>query len=197
MFSEFQKIRSMELTPKLVARVVAERGLSKSGLASALSIPNSAVTAFLKGERKLKADEVPKAKAYLGLDTVPIVGRVAAGAKMIFFPDTGEWERVTAPEDATDKTVAVEIDGASLGPLLDRWLIFYDQVERPITKNLIGEMCVVGLAGGDVLVKLVKESRTKGLFHLYSNTADEPILDQEIEWAAKVKSIAPRGKKLK
>jgi len=184
----------MELNPKLVAKVIDARGLSKSGLASALKIPNSAVTSYLKGERKLKQDEVPLAKKYLQLDTIPIVGRVSAGAAMIFFPQTGELERVPAPDDSTENTVAAEIDGISLGPVFDRWLVIYDRVERPVTKALVGELCVVGVKDGGVLVKLVKESRTKGLFHLFSNSNEDPLLDQEIEWAARVKAIQPRRK---
>lgn len=188
----FSENSGMELTPKLVARVIDERGLQKQGLADALGIPNSAVTSYLRGERALKQHEIPLAKKYLQLDSVPIVGKVSAGAAMMFFPQTGEWERVPAPDDATDKTVAAEIDGTSLGPILDRWLVYYDRVERPVTKTLIGQLCVVGLPDGRVLVKQIKESRTEGLFHLFSNTNEDPILDQEIEWAAKVRSISPR-----
>lgn len=181
----------MELDSKLIARTLAQRNLSKSGLAKALGVQNSAITALLSGERMLKAHEVSIAKKYLKLDTVPLVGKVAAGAKMIFFPDTGEWARVPAPEDVNEHTVAVEIEGTSLGPLFDKWLVYYDRVERPITKGLIGKLCVVGLPDGSILVKLVRPAKSKGLFHLYSNTED-PILDAEIEWAARVKSMVPR-----
>lgn len=185
----------MEVTPSLVARVLKERrDLSKGGLAKAWGVNNpSAVSAFLAGTRQLKAHEVPATIAYLGLDQVPIIGRVSAGAKIIRFPDDGTWERVPAPIGATANTVAVEIEGTSLGPLFDRWLVFYDRVERPITKALIGKLCVVGLPDGEVLVKKVIASKTKGLFHLQSNTLDNATIhDQEIAWAARVKSIAPR-----
>lgn len=176
---------------KLISRTLDARGLSKSGLAQVLKIPNSAVTALLKGDRRLLADEVPKVRKYLKLDTVPIVGRVAAGAKMIFLPDTGEWERVPAPDDANENTVAAEIHGTSLGPLFDHWLVFYDQVERPVTKALFKKLCVVGTTDGQTLVKMIEPSKTRGLFHLYSNT-EAPLLDVQIEWAARVKTMVPR-----
>lgn len=181
----------MELDANLISRTLKQRGLSKTGLAQALRVPNSAITALLNGERLLKAHEVPLAKKYLKLDTVPLVGKVAAGAKMVFFSDTGEWERVPAPEGVNENTVAVVIEGTSLGPLFDRWLVYYDKVERPITRALIGKLCVVGIPDGGVLIKLVKASKTKGLFHLFSNTED-PIMDTQIEWAARVKNMVPQ-----
>lgn len=182
----------MDLTPELVARVLKERDLSKGGLAQAWGARKGAVSDYLAGIRRLQAHEVPATIAYLGLDKVPIVGRVSAGSQMIFSGETGEWERVPAPLGSTEKTVAVEIWGTSLGPLFDRWLVFYDRVERPVTKALIGKLCVVGLPEGEVLVKRIKASRTRGLFHLESNTTDPPLLDREISWAARVKLIAPR-----
>lgn len=123
--------------------------------------------------------------------TVPLVGYVAAGAEAYFFADQGEIDRVQAPDTATEDTVAVEIRGESLGSFFDRWLIFYDRVERPITADLIGKLCVVGLADGRILVKKVQRSKARGLFHLLSQ-AEGPILDVAIEWAARVKHMAPR-----
>jgi len=31
-----------------------------------------------------------------------------------------------------------------------------------------------------------------GTFHLLSNTSEEPLLNQEVEWAARVKAVHPR-----
>jgi hypothetical protein len=89
------------------------------------------------------------------------------------------------------ETVAVEIRGESLGALFDRWLVYYDQVERPVTPELIGKLCVVGLADGRVLIKKIQRSKAKGLFHLISNT-EAPLTDVAIEWAARVTSMQPR-----
>jgi DNA-binding XRE family transcriptional regulator len=122
---------------------------------------------------------------------VPLVGYVSAGAEAHFFSDQGELGRVTAPEGATDSTVAVEIRGESLGSFFDHWIVFYDDVRRPVTADLVGKLCVLGLDDGRVLIKKLKRSRTRGLFHLLSQTED-PILDVAIEWAAKVKTMVPR-----
>ncbi len=124
--------------------------------------------------------------------TVPLVGYVSAGAAAHFFGDQGPFDDVPAPEGASDETVAVEIRGDSLGALFDRWLVFYDDVHRPVTADQIGKLCVVGLLDGRILIKKIQRSRARqGLFHLLSNT-EAPLLDVEIEWAAKVINMVPQ-----
>lgn len=124
-------------------------------------------------------------------DTVPLAGYVGAGAQAHFFSDQGELDQVPAPDGASDSTVAVEIRGDSLGSFFDRWLVYYDDVRRPITPDLLGKICVVGLADGRILIKQIQRSKAKGVFHLLSQ-AEPPILDVEIEWAARVKTMVPR-----
>lgn len=123
---------------------------------------------------------------------IPVVGYVGAGAAAHFYAHgQGELDRVPAPKNATKDTVAVEIRGESLGPLFDTWLVFYDEVRSPVTPDMIGILCVVGLPDDRILVKRIKRSRTPGFFHLESNT-EPTINDVEIAWAAKVRSIEPR-----
>lgn len=121
--------------------------------------------------------------------TVPLVGFVGAGAEAHYYEpaDLGE---VDAPEGSTDKTVAAEIRGTSLGPLFESWLIFYDDVRSPVTPDLYGRLCIVGLLDGRVLVKKIRNAGN-GLYHLESNT-EPTMFDQEVVWAARVKSMTPR-----
>jgi phage repressor protein C with HTH and peptisase S24 domain len=143
-----------------------------------------------KGPRKRGEDAPrPESEAY----TVPLVGYVAAGSETHFFNDAGKLDDVKAPDGASEETVAVEIRGESLGPLFDRWLVFYDDVQRPVTSDQINKLCVVGLTDGRILVKKIQKAKGRqGLFHLLSNGVEPPILDVEIEWAARVKSMVPR-----
>lgn len=124
--------------------------------------------------------------------SVPLVGYVGAGAEAHFYAagDDG-LGTVPAPDGATPSTVAVEIRGESLGALFEHWLVYYDDVRSPVTADLIGRLCVVGLLNDQVLVKQIKQSRVEGLYHLLSNT-EAPILDVEVAWAARVKSMVPR-----
>lgn len=137
-----------------------------------------------------KGEPRPKVQPAESNGTVPLVGYVAAGSEAHFLP-AGDLGDVEAPDGSTPETVAVEIRGDSMGPLFDRWLIYYDDVRRPVTSDLYGRLCIVGLRDGRIMVKKLKKSRSKGLFHLISQ-ADDPILDAELEWAARVKMMVPR-----
>lgn len=125
-------------------------------------------------------------------EMVPLVGYVGAGAEAHFYATAdGGLEEVPAPDDCTPSTVAVQIRGESLGALFDHWIVYYDEVRSPVTPDMHGKLCVVGLPDDKILVKQIKPSKARGLFHLLSNT-EGPILDVEIMWAAKVKSMVPR-----
>lgn len=127
--------------------------------------------------------------------TVPVVGYVGAGAAAHYYAvSQSNLDQVTAPPDAAPSTVAMEVRGNSIGPLFNTWLVFYDEVRSPITPDLIGRLCVVGLPDDRILVKQIRRSaRFKGLFDLISNSLDEePIEGVEIAWAAKVKHMSPR-----
>src|SRR5262245_21011143 len=106
---------------RIIEEGLKKPGKSKMGLAEALGRQPSAVTALLRGDRQLKASEIPIVERYLeigGARTVPLVGYVGAGAQA-HFTAAGELGRVPAPEGSTDATVAVEIRGESLGSFFD------------------------------------------------------------------------------
>jgi hypothetical protein len=124
--------------------------------------------------------------------TVPLVGYVGAGALAHYYATgDGNLDRVEAPEGATDKTVAAEIRGDSLGPLFESWVVYWDEVRNPVTEDLHGRLCVVGLPDDRILVKKLRPASRANHFHLLSNN-EEPILDQEVLWAARVKTLTPR-----
>lgn len=124
--------------------------------------------------------------------TVPLVGYVGAGAAAVLFGEGHELnDEVTAPPGATDKTVAVEIRGTSLGELFDEWLVFYDDVRDPPGGKQINKLCVCWLADGRVLIKKLKRSHIDGYFTLHSNT-EPPIYDVAVLAAAVVINMAPR-----
>lgn len=126
-------------------------------------------------------------------DTVPVKGFVGAGAKAHFLSlEEGELDRVPALKDATPETVALEIRGDSLGELFDRWLVFFDDVRSPVTSDLLGKLCVVGLEDDRVLVKKIKR-QPDGRYTLLSDEKRQaPMPDMVIRWAARVKNMVPR-----
>lgn len=138
--------------------------------------------------------EVIEAERKAVIGTVPLVGYVGAGAAAHFYEGIAQenLDRVPAPFDATESSVAVEIRGTSLGTMFDRWLVYYDDVRRPVTHDLVGKLCVVGTDDGRILVKKLLRSKTQpGTFDLISEV-EPPILGVSVQWAAKVRQLAPQ-----
>lgn len=125
-------------------------------------------------------------------DSVPVVGYVSAGAELALYDQgQGPFDYVAPPRDSKPTTVAAAVRGSSLGPLLDEAIIFYDDVRSPVTPDLHGKMCVVGLEDGRVVVKQLMPGDS-GRFHLISNSSEPPLFNETVAWAAKVTDIRPR-----
>lgn len=95
------------------------------------------------------------------------------------------------PKNGTETTVAVVVRGDSMaGQLEDGWIVYYDDRRAGPSEDLLGRLCVVGLNDGRVLIKKLLPGRQTGKYDLYSTNA-APMLDQQIDWAARVTWIAP------
>lgn len=191
-FRPIRKMAYMEI--REIERALGKPGKTRSGLAKALGRNPSAVTDLLQGKRQLKASEIPKVARYLEMEpVVPIVGSVGAGAEAHFYAEgQATADTAPAPKGGSPDTVAVEIRGDSLGPGLNGWLAFYDDRRSPITDDLIGRLCVVGLDDGRILIKTPRRARSRGRFHLLPNAGGDTISDAKIVWAARVTGMAPR-----
>lgn len=189
---------------KRIQQARQQRGVSQTALASGIGVAQTTVSSWERDRTEPGRDEVERVAIFLGMKPselegvgsearmVPIVGYVGAGAiANLFAEGQGPFDEVEAPPGSHPKTVANEIRGDSLGPFFNEWLLFYDDVRTPVTQDLFGELCVVGLSDGRVLVKKLQAGVAPGLFTLLSQY-EAPILDVEVEWAAKVKGMQPR-----
>lgn len=125
-------------------------------------------------------------------ERVPLLGYVRAGATAHYYAtatDPLEW--VPPIGDGSKETAALQIQGDSLGSFFDQWLVYYDEVRSPVTTDLIGKLCIVGLLDDRVVIKKIRRARA-GLFDLLSNEGREDILNAEVVWAARVKQMVPR-----
>jgi transcriptional regulator with XRE-family HTH domain len=191
-----------EISPLRKAR--EHRGLSLSGLGKLAKTSGQQIERLEKGQRKLTKEWAVRLAPCLGAspeellfpskDAIPVVGYVAAGAQATFFGD-GQGALGEAPvvEGATEKTVAVEVRGDSLGSFFDNALVYYDDVRSEVSADMVNKLCIVGLPDGRVLVKRLErsKSRRRGLWNLFGQFGD-PIYDVPIEWAARVKNMVPR-----
>ena len=129
----------------MISRVLKDRGLSKSGLAEALNVPNSAITAMLQGDRRILADEVPIIRKYLGLDTIPILGMVYEG--MVRWDRSKSHVRLRAPLEIDENTFAIETRRDDLGTFFSSWYLVF---QSPFSTNAVeavgsgsGNFCIV------------------------------------------------------
>ncbi|MFD2248903.1 transcriptional regulator with XRE-family HTH domain [Pseudochelatococcus lubricantis] len=173
-----------------------KHGLTQPELAGRMGTTKNQLIKLEKGDRRLDQQWIERAAEALGEPPeaiigegpieAPVVGYVGAGTGAHFYDTTqGPLDVVEAPEGSSPLTVAVEIRGDSLGPFFDGWYVFYDDVRSEVTPDLIGEICVVGLPDGKILVKKIQAASTRGRYHLLGQFG-EPILDSEVAWAAKV-----------
>jgi phage repressor protein C with HTH and peptisase S24 domain len=150
---------------------------------------------LLTGRGQGPRDEFPGIPALLEEEEapkLPVIGYVGAGAEAhLYAVAQDNLDEVDQPYGSPDTEVVVEIRGDSLGPFFNRWLVFYDSVRRPATPDLFGELCVVGLSDGRILLKQLQRGSSEGLYNL-SSPAEPPILDAKVEWAARVTSMSRR-----
>lgn len=178
-----------------------KKGLTVEQLSEITGLSVSQISRLAGSKRNLSIANLNKIAAALDVSpkdileqqpVVPVVGYVGAGAEMHLyaFADSPN-DFVPMPENGNENTVAVEVRGSSLGSIFDTWLVYYDQIHTPPTPNMLGKLCVVGLADDRVLVKRLRKGSAPGIYNLESNT-EGLIEDVEVMWAAQVKNMTPR-----
>ncbi len=130
-----------------------------------------------------------------GIIKVPVVGKVGAGTVVESIDDypLGQGLRQVRCPTGLDpqQTVAVEVEGDSMLPIEEGWLLFYTRNYDGVPVECLGKLCVVQLADeGARYVKRVKLGRKPGVFNLYSTNARE-MEDMPLLWAAPVLDARP------
>src|SRR6201995_974463 len=103
---------------RLIERGLQKPGKTKGGRATAMGVRPGAVSEILSGIRLIKASEIAPIIDYLELNSVPIMGRVGAGAVIEPYeqvPQEGLGE-VELPFSIGEETIAFEVAGDSMLP---------------------------------------------------------------------------------
>lgn len=169
-------------------------GVSTDTIRALAPILKTSPSWLLEGdEQDIRSEDVAAGLDKAPAPTVKIKGYVGAGAAAHFYAVADDaFEEAPAPHGYSDQTIALQIRGKSWGPAMDSWLVFYDDVRSPVTADMHGEACVVGLADDRILLKVIR-SNGRGGFDLHPNSTTEDIIrDAQIEWAAKVIGMRPR-----
>jgi transcriptional regulator with XRE-family HTH domain len=189
----------------ILAKLRLRAGLSQAALAKRVHTSQPQICRLENDDRELTGEWAKRLAPHLDATpeeivfddrTVRIVGYVAAGAKAHYGNENDEFLGLAAfPRGGNDRTVAVLVRGDSLGPIFDGWLCYYDTRREPVTDDLLGEMCVIGLNSGQIVVKKLLKGRIMGHYDLLSGSGSL-LTDQLVTWAAPVTAMLPPSAKI-
>src|ERR1700735_2492965 len=184
------------LDVRTIVRGLKKPGKTKGGLAAAMGVRPGAVSEILGDIRLIKASEIQPIIDYLDLNSVPIMGRVGAGAVIEpeheQVPPEGLGE-VELPFPIGEETIAFVVAGDSMLPQYENGdiIVVYRDQRHPIS-SFYGEEAAVRLKSGERYLKTIERGKTGHVVHLTSFHA-KPITGVKLEWIGEIWVTLPRG----
>jgi repressor LexA len=181
---------------RMIERGLQKPAKTKGGLASAMGVRPGAVSEILSGLRLIKASEITPIVEYLELNSVPIMGRVGAGAAIEpeyeQVPPEGLGE-VQLPFPISEETIAFEVAGDSMLPKYENGdvIVVYREQRHPLA-SFYGEEAAVRLKTGERYLKTIERGKSSTLVTLTSFNA-KPINGVRLEWIGEICVTLPRG----
>ncbi len=180
----------------MIERGLEKPGKTKGGLARAIGVRPGAVSEILSGLRLIKASEIAPIMEYLELNSVPIMGRVGAGAviepESEQIPPEGLGE-VELPFPISEETIAFEVAGDSMLPKYENGdiIVVYRDQRHPLV-SFYGEEAAVRLKSGERYLKTIERGKSASLVNLTSFNA-KPINGVKLEWIGEICVTLPRA----
>src|SRR5450755_4706646 len=177
------------LDVRMIERGLEKPGKTKGGLAMAMGVRPGAVSEILAEIRLIKATEIAPIIEYLELNSVPIMGRVGAGAiiepEHEQVPPEGLGE-VELPFPIAEETIAFEVAGDSMLPKYENGdvIVVYRDQRHPLT-SFYGEEAAGRL-------KTIERGTSANFVNLTSFNA-KPINGVKLEWIGEICVTLPRG----
>jgi SOS-response transcriptional repressor LexA len=123
----------------------------------------------------------------------PIIGRVGAdpGGEVLLAGGQAPPEFAPLPPGGTERAVALRVTGHSMRGLADDGaLIYFEDQRTPPSPDMLGQVVVVELDTGEVLVKRLLRGGAPGRFDLES-VAGPTRRNARLRWAAHITAIVP------
>jgi len=180
----------------MIERGLEKTGKSKGGLAQAMGVRPGAVSEILSGLRLIKASEIAPIMEYLELNSVPIMGRVGAGAVIEpeneQVPPEGLGE-VELPFPIAEEIIAFEVAGDSMLPKYENGdiIVVYRDQRHPLS-SFYGEEAAVRLKSGERYLKTIERGKSASSVNLTSFNA-KPINGVKLDWIGEICVTLPRG----
>jgi repressor LexA len=181
---------------RMIERGLHKPGKTKGGLAAAMGVRPGAVSEILADIRQIKATEIQPIIDYLDLNSVPIMGRVGAGAVIEpeheQVPPEGLGE-IELPFPISEETIAFEVAGDSMLPKYESGdiIVVYREQRHPIS-TFYGEEAAVRLKTGERYLKTIERGKSATVVNLTSFNA-KPISGVKLEWIGEICVTLPRG----
>jgi len=180
----------------MIERGLEKPGKTKGGLAQAMGVRPGAVSEILSGLRLIKASEIAPIMEYLELNSVPIMGRVGAGA--VIEPENEQVPPeglgdIQLPFPISEETIAFEVAGDSMMPKYESGdiIVVYREQRYPLA-SFYGEEAVVRLKSGERYLKTIERGKSQNLVNLTSFNA-KPINGVKPEWIGEICVTLPKG----
>src|SRR6202158_3309006 len=184
------------LDVRTIVRGLKKPGKTKGGLAAAMGVRPGAVSEILADIRLIKASEIQPIIDYLELNSVPIMGRVGAGASIEpeheQVPPEGLGE-VELPFPIAEEPIAFEVSGDSMLPKYENGdvIVVFREQRHPVS-SFYGEEAAVRLKSGERYLQTIERGKSPTLVNLASFNA-KPINGVKLEWIGEIYVTLPRG----